>query len=194
MFSIASYRHYRRFSPREVSASESGATLLELLITLVLAGILVAIGLSILFRLMAWMRLNIATSELAAHWRTTRYQAMGEGTNPWTLCMAEIDNEQIRHARIQGTNCEDVTDWQLLTRGVGIDEDNSTLRTVSGVAGNSGTIYRVSWADTQAGLGGSFGQLGRITLIAPGTSEKKCLFLFDTDGNWNIREDTQCNR
>ncbi|MEG3438675.1 prepilin-type N-terminal cleavage/methylation domain-containing protein [Pannus brasiliensis CCIBt3594] len=194
MFSIASYRQYRRFSPRGVKGSESGVTLLELLITLVLLGILLAIGLSILLRLMAWTRLNIAASELAAHWRTTRYQAMGEGTNPWTLCMEEIDNEQLRHARIQGSNCEDVTDWQLLTRGVSIDEDNSTLRKGTGVAGNNGKIYRVSWADTRGGLGGSWGQLGRLTLIAPGTPEKKCLFLFDTDGSWNIREDTRCDR
>jgi len=58
--------------------------------------------------------------------------------------------------------------------------------------GNQGTIYRASWADTKGGLGGSWGQLGRITLVASGTPDKRCLFLFRVDGSWDIRQDDRC--
>jgi hypothetical protein len=108
--------------------------------------------------------------------------------------MRESTERRIEVARIQGDNCESVDQWQSLTAGVGIDTDNSTLRTVTGVAGNGGTIYRVSWADTRGGLGGSWGQLGRLVLVAEGTTAKKCLFLFRTDGTWDIREDNRCQR
>jgi Tfp pilus assembly protein FimT len=184
----------RRFSPLTRANSESGVTLSEILITLVLAGVLLALSLSTCYRLMAWMRLSIVTFELSQQWKTTRYQVMGEGATPLSLCMTENEKEQIQIAQIQGDECEKATSWQTLTRGVGIDENNSTLRKVSGVAGNNGTVYRASWADTRGGLGGSWGQLGRITLIASGTPDKRCLFLFRVDGSWDIREDTRCDR
>jgi len=56
----------------------------------------------------------------------------------------------------------------------------------------SETIYRASWGDTREGLGGSWGQLGRITLVAAGTPDKRCLFLFRVDGSWDIRQDNRC--
>ena len=61
-------------------------------------------------------------------------------------------------------------------------------------AGNGGIYYRASWADTRGGLGGSWGQLGRIVLTTPEISAKKCLFLFRVDGSWNIRDNHSCNR
>jgi prepilin-type N-terminal cleavage/methylation domain-containing protein len=177
-----------------VKEREKGLTLLETLISLVLVGILVAIALIFFTRLLAWIRLNLATAELANQWRYTQLEALGSGRSPFSLCMVEAATEQIRFARIAGDRCEEVTDWKALTRGVKIDKNNSTLRTVAGVAGNGGVIYRVSWADTRGGLGGSWGQLGRLVLLAPGTPAKKCLFLFDVDGSWNIREDRRCDR
>jgi Tfp pilus assembly protein FimT len=180
-------------SPATVTASESGATLSELLITLALAAILLTISLSMYQRLLAWIRLNIATSELSQHWKATRYQAMGDGSQLSTLCIAELENEHIQYAQIHGDDCTQVAHWQFLTPGVGIDENRSTLRRVSGIAGNNGEIYRVTWADTRGGIGGTWGQLGRVTLVAPGTPDKKCLFLFNVDGSWNIREDSQCD-
>jgi prepilin-type N-terminal cleavage/methylation domain-containing protein len=172
---------------------QSGYTLTELLVTLILTVILLAIGLLFLSRFIADRRLAIAMFELSQQWKVARFDATGSGNAPTALCMRETD-ERIEVAKIQGDRCETVSRWQPLTAGVTIDEANSTLRRVSGVAGNSGDIYRVSWADTRAGLGGSWGQLGRITLIAPGTPDKKCLVLFNTDGSWNIREDRNCER
>ena len=104
------------------------------------------------------------------------------------------DDGRIEVAKIPSDDCERVSEWQSLTAGVGIDTANSTLRRVSGVGGNDGTIYRVSWADTRGGLGGSWGQLGRLTLTAEGTTDKRCLFLFRVDGSWDIREDNRCQR
>jgi hypothetical protein len=163
-----------------------------MLVTLILLGILLTLALSAYHRLMAWIRLNIATFEISQQWKNTRYQATGEGSDPLSLCMAASETEQIKVAKVQGDECENVTDWTPITRGVSIDTDNSTLRRVSGPMGSKGTIYRASWADTKGGLGGSWGQLGRITLVAAGTPNKSCLFLFRVDGSWDIRQDNKC--
>jgi prepilin-type N-terminal cleavage/methylation domain-containing protein len=179
---------------RLLTTPEKGLTLLETLITVVLIGILVAIALGFFARLLAWLRLNIATAELAHHWKYTRLDATGSGSNAISLCMIEISAEQIQYAQIRGDDCITASNWRFLTKGVKIDTNNSTLRTVPGPAGNGGMIYRVSWADTQGGQGGSWGQLGRLVLTAPGTRSTKCLFLFNVDGSWNIREDRRCDR
>jgi prepilin-type N-terminal cleavage/methylation domain-containing protein len=173
--------------------SQSGYSLTELLVTLTLVAILVAIGLSLLSQFLAERRLDIATFELSQQWKFTRLDATGNGATPTVLCMRER-GRRIEVAKIEGDRCETAGQWQALTAGVGIDTANSTLRTVTGVAGNDGAIYRVSWADTRGGLGGSWGQLGRLVLVAEGTTAKKCLFLFRTDGTWDIREDTRCQR
>ncbi|WP_013321627.1 pilus assembly FimT family protein [Gloeothece verrucosa] len=170
-----------------------GYSLLELMITVLVMAILVAIAWPLLQQLMGLIRLNLAIWTLAQHWKMTRLDATGNGNIPMTLCMNET-NEGVQFAQILGNNCESITSWLSLTNGVSIDQANSTLRTQSSVAGNGGQIYRVSWADTNAGLGGSWGQLGRLVLIADGTTAKKCLFLFDTDGSWNIRLDKKCNK
>jgi type II secretory pathway pseudopilin PulG len=172
--------------------STSGLTQVEMLVTLILLGILLTIALSVYHRFMAWIRLNIATFEISQQWKNTRYQATGGGSHPISLCMAASETEQIKVAKVEGNECENVTDWTPITRGVSIDTNNSTLRRVNGPAGNQGTIYRASWGDTREGLGGSWGQLGRITLVAAGTPDKRCLFLFRVDGSWDIRQDNRC--
>lgn len=171
----------------------SGFTLIELMITLTIIGILIAIAWPLLQYLIALIRLNIATWILSQHWKITRFDATGTGETPITLCMTDT-NEGIKFAQISGDDCESMTSWRSLFKGVSIDTANSTLRTKSSVAGNGGNIYRVSWADTNAGLGGSWGQLGRIVVIADGITAKRCLFLFNTDGSWNIRKDEKCNK
>ena len=172
----------------------SGHTLLELLVVLTLISILLMLGLPLLSGLLAKIRLNIATFELSQYWKFARFDAMGSGATPNSLCMKDSTERRIEVAKIVGDNCEAVTRWQSLTAGVGIDTANSTLRRVSGLAGNDGTIYRVSWADTKGGLAGSWGQLGRLVLSAEGTTAKRCLFLFRVDGSWDIREDNRCQK
>lgn len=173
--------------------TNQGFTLLELMITVVILLILLGILAPFLQNLLGLTRLNVVTSALGQHWKITRFDATGNGSSPKTLCMNDT-TQGIDIASISGSDCESVTVWHSLPTGVSIDVDNSTLRTQTGVAGNGGNIYRVSWADTRGGLGASWGQLGRLVLVADGTNAKKCLFLFDTQGNWNIRTDTQCNR
>jgi Tfp pilus assembly protein FimT len=132
--------------------STSGLTQVEMLVTLILLGILLTIALSIYHRLMAWIRLNIATFEISQHWKNTRYQATGEGSHPLSLCMAASETQQIKVAKVQGDECENVTDWTPITRGVSIDTDNSSLRRVSGPAGNQGTIYSALVGPIQGGV------------------------------------------
>lgn len=176
------------------SSPNTGLTLLELMITLVLVGILLLLAFSMMSRFIAWSRLNIATFQLSQQWKTTRYNATGQGELPTSVCMAEILQEQIQYTQIQGSNCEMATQWFFLPQGVSIDQNNSTLPTINAILGNGGRYYRASWADTRGGIGGSWGQLGRIVLITPEISAKKCLFLYRVDGSWNIRENGRCNR
>jgi prepilin-type N-terminal cleavage/methylation domain-containing protein len=170
------------------SSPNTGLTLLELMITLVLMGILLLLAFSMMSGFIAWSRLNIATFQLSQQWKTTRYNATGQGEQPTSVCMAELLQEQIQYTQIQGGNCALATQWFFLPQGVSIDQNNSTLLMVNGI------YYRASWADTRGGLGGSWGQLGRIVLISPRISAKKCLFLYRVDGSWNIRENGRCNR
>ena len=79
---------------------QSGHTLLELLVTLTLIAILLLIGLSLLSRLLAELRLDMATFELSQHWKFTRFDAMGSGTTPTALCMK--DDGRIEVAKIAG--------------------------------------------------------------------------------------------
>ncbi len=170
----------------------SGFTLHELMVVLIILGISSAIAIPSLLQFIARAQLNSATFELAQQFKQTRFDAMGEGSTPKTLCIRQSTGVEFTH--INGTECEVVQSWQKVTAGVSIDTANSTLRTVKEIAGNGGTIYRASWADTQAGFGGSSGQLGRLTLKTEWITSKKCLFLFDVNGEWNIREDKNCLR
>jgi Tfp pilus assembly protein FimT len=171
-----------------------GLTLLETLISLTMLGILVALIYPMMFRLMMLQRLKIVSFELLEHWKLTRMQATGNGSYPTTLCMGEFSPGQISYTQIAGSQCETATQWIYLTTGVSIDTDNSTLRTVNGVAGNGGTIYRVSWADTRAGYGASYGQLGKIVLTIQGLSYRTCLVLYNVDGSLALRYNEQCQR
>ena len=181
-------------SDRSNQGANLGFSLPEVLVTLVILTILMVVLGNIGWRLVAIARLNLAAFELSQAWKVTRFDALGGGDYPDTLCMHAVEPQQIRYAQIRGSDCQEVLHWRSLTRGVGIDRENSTLRTVKAIAGNGGDIYRVSWADTQGGMGGSWGQLGRLTLQVPGLKRKKCLFLFRVDGSWDIREDRQCHR
>ncbi|MGC1244948.1 MAG: prepilin-type N-terminal cleavage/methylation domain-containing protein [Spirulinaceae cyanobacterium] len=169
---------------------QGGFTLIEVMIVMIIIGIIVAIALPSIFQIVSKFKLRAAIFELSQFWKETRLDATDSGNIPSTICMAESASNQVVYAQVQGKYCDSVTSWQYLPRGVSIDEENSTLRTVSGVAGNDGKIYRVSWADTNAGYGGSWGQLGRITLQA-GTG-RQCLVLFNIKGEWETRKGTKC--
>ena len=71
-----SRKHFGNLQLFHRQKSTSGLTQVEMLVTLILLGILLTIALSVYQRLMAWIRLNIATFEISQQWKNTRYQAM----------------------------------------------------------------------------------------------------------------------
>jgi prepilin-type N-terminal cleavage/methylation domain-containing protein len=169
--------------------SNKGFTQAELLVVVVIIGILIAIAIPAFNGILGRARLSAATSTLSRWFNSTRLDSIGEAI-PETLCIKQSATVEI--SQISGTDCEDVENWQSLPSGVQIDLTNSTLRTVKAVAGNKGSIYRASWAETKAGSGGSYGQLGKLVLMADGTSDRSCVVLAKVQGDWDIRYNYDC--
>lgn len=169
--------------------SPSGFTLLEMLIAMSIASILGAIFLPSLLSLLGWMQLQNASMQLKA--KLAQSRMMVSSSSPSTACIWEEEGT-VKVAAIDGDECELVVNWESLPLGVLIDKENSTLRTVPGIAGDGGVIYRASWANTDGGDYGSYGQLGRLTLVNAFTPRKVCAILYDTDGRWEIRYDSRC--
>lgn len=175
--------------------NQNGFTLTELLCSILLIGILSGIALPTFMRIIGNVRVSMAVNQLTLNGGKSRYDAIGE-SHPNTLCATNGEDE-IKFQTIRGTNCDEITSWQSIPGKVQIDLENSTLRNVAGIAGNSDTsnrIYRLSFADTRAGLGGSYGQLGKLVVRHPWTSKRKCLVLSHVDGRNDIREDRRCLR
>lgn len=173
------------------SSNNCGFTLTELVCSVFLIGIISAVAIPTMMRLIGNVKVSTAITELTLHGGKSRYDSIGESPN--TLC-AKNDKNGILYQNITGTDCDSVTSWQSIN-SVNIDTTHSTLRTVRGVAGNSGgkdPIYRLSFADTDAGYGASYGQLGKLVVSHPWTPKRKCLVLSHVDGRNDIREGNKC--
>lgn len=176
-----------------MKTTEKGVTLTELLVVIVIIGILASIGWQVFHDILAKVRLNTAIAQLSSWFKYTRSVATDDDQLPDTLCIQE-DAQQVKLKPIydRGDCSNDHGNWHNLPRGVLISRVDSTLRTSDKASGNGGNIYRVSWADTNAGLGASWGQLGKIVITSGRYT--RCVVLFDINGNWEVRDGQQCLR
>jgi prepilin-type N-terminal cleavage/methylation domain-containing protein len=171
---------------------EKGHTLTELLVVIVIIGILATISWQTFHDILAKVRLNAAIMQLSQWFKHTRWQATDDDYLPDTLCITE-DNQRVKIKPVYDrSDCSTGGIWHNLPPGVLISTANSTLRTSNKLSGNGGSIYRVSWADTDAGLGASWGQLGKIVLTAGRYT--RCVVLFNINGDWEVRDGNKCLR
>lgn len=161
----------------------------EQLVAIVIIGILSSIGLSTFLGFLNRSRLDVAILQIQKSMEFSRIESLTSGQVE-TFCIKE-QLGIVKIGNISGGDCEEVTVWKTIS-GVRIDTDNSSLRTTKGVAGNGGSVYRASWAETAAGYGASWGQLGRITITAG--NKRKCVFLKNIIGEIEVRQDKNCLR
>lgn len=174
--------------------SDEGYSLTELLVSMAIVGILAAIATPILMRIIGDFRVSAAIAEVRAATRISRYDAM-TGQKPRTLCAG--NNEQgLKYLSIEGTDCDEIATSWMEIKSVKVDLEQSTLRSVKGLAGNAqggeDKIYRLSYANTKGGYGGSYGQLGKLVITHPWTPKRKCIVLSAVDGFTEIREGKAC--
>lgn len=175
-----------------MKTTEKGQTLTELLVIIIIIGILTSLSWQIFHDLFAKIRLNVAIVQLSQWFKHTRLAATNDDDLPDTLCITE-DNQRVKIKPVYDrSDCSPDGIWHNLPQGVLISTADSTLRTSDKISGNGGNIYRVSWADTDAGLGASWGQLGKIVITAGRYT--RCVVLFKTNGEWEVRDGNKCLR
>lgn len=176
-----------------MKTTEKGYTLTELLVVIVIIGILTSISWQTFHDILAKVRLNTTIAQLSSWFKHTRLAATDDDDLPDTLCIKE-DNQQVKLKPIydSGDCANDHGTWHNLPQGVLISNTHSTLRTSDQASGNGGSIYRVSWADTDAGLGASWGQLGKIVITSGRYT--RCVVLFNIHGDWEVRDGDKCLR
>lgn len=173
-----------------MKTTETGHTLTELLVVITIIGILTSISWQTFHDIFAKIRLNATITQLSSWFKHTRLVATADNDLPDTLCIKE-DNQQVQLKPVYDrSDCSPDGTWHNLPKGVLISTADSTLRTSDKASGNGGNIYRVSWADTNAGLGASWGQLGKIVITSGRYT--RCIVLFNINGDWEVRDGKKC--
>lgn len=169
----------------------AGLTMTELLVSGAIVGVIAAVAVPMLLRAIGNAQVRIAVAEIMLQIKGRRYDAMDEEL-PRSLCVREVDGK-VHVARSNGLDCysSDIQ-WITLSADVKLDAKNTTLPSTVNIAGNGGNTYRFSFADTAGGLGGSYGQLGRVTVTHPWASFRGCVFLSHVDGTYRDAYGKEC--
>ena len=169
------------------SQSNQGFTVLEMLMTIMIVGILSAIAAPSWLNFINQQRLSTAQNEL--------YRAMSQAKSnatrdkrTWQVSFRE-NNQVLQWAIHPKTTVPDDANWQNLDAKIRLDEDNTTFRKDS-----SSSEYEVKATQFNY-LGAIDGQqaLGRITITTEYSNQmKRCVFLSTLIGGMRIDRNQDC--
>lgn len=167
--------------------SNQGFTVLEMLMTIMIVGILSAIAAPSWLNFINQQRLSAAQNEL--------YRAMSQAKSnatrdklTWQVSFRE-NNQVLQWAIHPNTTLPDDANWQNLDAKIRLDEDNTTFRKDS-----SSSEYEVKATQFNY-LGAIDGQqaLGRITITTEYSDQmKRCVFLSTLIGGMRIDRNQDC--
>ncbi|NHC34244.1 pilus assembly FimT family protein [Scytonema millei] len=192
-------KQYSSQVARKNYLSNSGFTLLETLVTVIIVGVLAAIAAPSWVSFTDTRRLNAAQDRVLYTIQEAQSNAKRDKIT-WEACFRNDGNKVVYavHPRVisnSSWNCTQATNWQsILQEGsqfITINSTNSTLRQ------NPTGYYRVRFRfdgalDTQDGGAGN--QQGRITLAARygGNNPKRCVIVSTLLGALRSAQDNQC--
>ena len=179
-----------------MKSSESGKSLTELLVVIVIIGILASIGLPMFLNYIKTSRLVATIHQVKQYTTQSRYDAITD-SGIKTVC--------IKEGKITSTtdgNCNDKS-IKSLPSGVTLDIPNSTFSTkANSVSGKGNDFYKISFSGNTNG-----GQLGRLTFTTrtanEPTTNRNTMCLFQTlknidnlgyETNIDIRKGKDCKK
>ena len=169
------------------SLSNQGFTLIEILVTIMIVGILSAIAAPSWLNFLNQQRLSVAQNELYRAMTQAKSNATRDKLT-WQVSFRE-NNQMVQWAIHPATILPDNAHWQSLDRKIRLDRGNTTFRQDS-----SSSEYEIKATQFNY-LGAIDGQqaLGRITITTGSRNQmKRCVFLSTLIGGMRTDRNQDC--
>lgn len=174
--------------PKNYSSNQSGFTLIEMLVVIIMVGILSAIAVPSWLSFTQTRRLNIAQDQAYRSIREAQSNAKKE-KRTWAACFHDDGNKvdwSVSRVPSDTWSCTDATNWQSLSSDSKVLAINSTNTTFTA---SPATYYPVKFK-----YDGSVTPLGKITLVVRGETNgiKRCVVVSTLLGAMRTAKDAGC--